>query len=133
MNDLVLQKRKQCLGLLKDIEHTLEKQFYDEFGLLQNTTFEPGELYVVQEDQADDHEDLEEEEQKWFTTQMQWTRKVSERKGASHRYIKDCNNERPSTSAPSQPVQIKGNRLPTDKVPNKYRKKLEEARKFLNS
>ena len=36
---------------------------------------------VEEENQEEvDHEDLHEEEQKWFTTQMQWTKKVIERK-----------------------------------------------------
>lgn len=112
--------------MLKDIEHSLEKQFYDEFGLLKGKVFEKGELYVVEEENQEEveHEDLHEEEQKWFTTQMQWTKKVIERKGAAHRYIKD-KDDRPGTSAGKEKNLHSG-----IKGVNRQRQKLEEAMRF---
>ena len=121
----MVSKRRQALGLLRDIDRVIEKQFYDEFGLLENVIQREGPLAKIEEVEETGHEDLEMQEQKWFNTQMEWTRRVSERKGATHRYIKDA---RPTSSKGE-----KGKNVPvTATGVNRQRKKLEEAIKFNN-
>ena len=99
LQDLVGEKRKSSLKLLKEIDRTIEKQFYDEFKLLDPSLPINNFLSIIEEkdedNHEDNHEDLELQEQQWFSTQLEWTRKVTERKGATHRYIKD---PRPSSS-----------------------------------
>lgn len=102
----------------------MEKQFYDEFSLLKGRQLKDQDLFTVKEEiDEKEHEDLEEQEQHWFNTQMEWTRKLVERKGATHRYIKD---DRPASSRGNT-----NNHIPsTAKGVNRQRKKLEEAIKF---
>jgi len=122
LDDLIMQKRKHCLGVLRDTEYTMEQQFYDEFGLLKGKNIEKNEIFVVREEDEDDHDDLEKQEQEWFSTQLEWTRKVTERKGAAHRYIKDDRPTSSSASSKESPSTARG--------VNRHRKKLEEAIRF---
>lgn len=123
LQDLVGEKRKSSLKLLKEIDRTLEKQFYDEFKLLDPSLPINNFLSIIEEKDEESHEDLELQEQQWFNTQLEWTRKVTERKGATHRYIKD---PRPSSSKEPKeknpPISAKGT--------NRQRKRLEDALKL---
>ena len=124
MKGFANQQRKKCLTLVKDVERKMEKQFYDEFHLLEKDTGTGEGLFVVHEENEEiEHVDLEEEEQKWFNTQLEWTKRVVERKGATHRYFKD---NRPSSSREN----TEKNTPSTAKGPNRQRKKLEDAIKF---
>ena len=124
MSDYIVLKRKSASHILREIDRAMEKQFYDEFGLLNNDFLQKEKLFVVHEEKEEiEHEDLELEEQKWFNTPLEWTRKVSERKGASHRYIRD-----------NRPVSSKGkddkNVVTSARGTNRHRKKIEEAMRY---
>ena len=104
----------------------MEKQFYDEYKLLDEGKFPKELMFTVteeKEEEEEDHMDLEENEQNWFNTQLEWTRKITERKGATHRYFKDA---RPTSSRENN----EKNPPASSRGTNRQRKKLEDAIKF---
>ena len=74
MNDLISTKRKNSLCLIREIDRAMEKQFYDEYKLLDEGKFPKELMFTVteeKEEEEEDHMDLEENEQNWFNTQLE--------------------------------------------------------------
>lgn len=123
LNDLVNNKRKEFLLAVKNIENLIEKQFYNGTTVDVPQKVQEKMFHIVEENEEPDHTDLEMQEQDWFNTQIEWTKKIGERKGATHRYIKDT---RPASSKP-----VEANSIPSSaRGASRQRKKLEEAIKF---
>lgn len=133
----LIEKRKGALDILKKIEFSIEKTFYDEYNLIDQYEVKQTEEKEEQEVQNIEDEmflEMEKEEERWFNNQIDATKKVSERKEVTHRYIKDPRKPLSENKTEKSGKRIHSNLSSKNdtliRPGSSARRKLDEARSF---